>query len=139
VGQRTNRVEEPARLEHDVEKIRNALGEVVGELDRRRHELTDWRLQLRRHAGLLAAVGVGIVAFIGVAVGVKVWRDRRKPRRRFNVSFRPPPPPPEGIGHKVLSAGAAAAIAVVAKAVARRAVGFAEELPERRRSAELRS
>jgi hypothetical protein len=139
VGQTTNRVEEPARLEHDVEKIRDALGEVVGELDRRRHELTDWRLQLRKHVGLLAAVGVGIVAVIGVAVGVKVWRGRRKPRRRFNVSFRPPPPVPESFGHKALSAGAAAAIAVVAKAVAKRAVGFAEELPERRRHAELRS
>jgi hypothetical protein len=139
VGQRTNRVEEPERLEHDVEKIRDALGEVVSELDRRRHELTDWKLQLRKHGGLLIAVGVGLASVIGLAVGIKVFRDRRKPRRRFNVSFRPPPPQPESFGHKVLSAGAAAAIGVVAKAVAKRAVGWADELPDGQRRAELRS
>jgi len=126
VGERTNRVERPEKLEHDVEKIRATLTEVVGELDRRRHALMDWRLQVREHKGLLAGIGAGILLLAGASVFVKIWRARHRPpeplfrRREVRVEQ-------ESIGHKVVSAGAAALVAVTTKALAQRAVGWVED------------
>jgi hypothetical protein len=49
----------------------------VGELDRRRHEMLDWRFQLRRHGRLLGltAAGLGVLSWGAFA-------KRRKGRRR---------------------------------------------------------
>jgi hypothetical protein len=126
VGERTNRIEKPEKLEHDVEKIRATLTEVVGELDRRRHALMDWRLQVREHKGLLAGLGAGVLLLLGTSVGVKLWRARHQPpeplfRRRL------PPVQQESVGHKVVAAGAAALVAVATKALAQRAVGWVED------------
>ena len=92
----------------EVRQILNNLNGIVQELDHRRHELFDWRLQLRRHWGILALVaGVG-AALIGGSMVLKSRRDRearkaltklRKIRRaaaRFvddpdNVAPRQPP------------------------------------------------
>jgi hypothetical protein len=125
VGQKTNRVAEPEKLVHHVEQIREGLTEVVSELDRRRHELMDWRLQLRRNKGPILSVG-GVLALAGgVTAGIVLYRARhRAPLPLFRRRRPPPPVQQESIGHHVLSAGLAALIAVVAKAIAQRAMGW---------------
>jgi hypothetical protein len=66
-------------LERDIETIRGNLGGLIGELDHRRHEALDVRLQLRRHGLLL---GLGLLAVAGVVTGVVLMRRARKRRRR---------------------------------------------------------
>ena len=65
----------PKQIEREIEAIRGDLDGLVGELDRRRHEALDWRLQARRHRReLWIAAGV-----IGVSVlGFAVLRGRRR-------------------------------------------------------------
>jgi hypothetical protein len=50
----------------------------VGELNRRGHELTDIRLQVRRHAlGITASVlAVGVI--VASSIALRVWRSRRR-------------------------------------------------------------
>jgi hypothetical protein len=72
--------ETPRELEHDVERIRGNLTDIVQDLDRRRHEWLDWRLQLRRHP---KEAGVGIAVLVLLAGGVTaliVWEKRRRAR-----------------------------------------------------------
>lgn len=65
--------------EAEIERLRAALSEVAHELDVRRHELLDWRLQLRRH-WLAATVTAG--ALLAVTGGLILWtiEERRRPR-----------------------------------------------------------
>ena len=63
-------------LGHETETTLQELDELVSELDRRRHQAFDWRLQVRRHARALALLGVGVVVVVGV--GVSVARSRRQ-------------------------------------------------------------
>ena len=53
-------------IEHDIESIRGDLGDLVGELDRRRHEALDVRLQLRRHAPTVMTLAAGVCLWIVV-------------------------------------------------------------------------
>jgi len=73
----------PEDLEREVESIRAQMDPVLNELDVRRHELTDWRLQLRRHGPTLVKAGA-VVAGVFVAVGVAkdVGREMRRQVRR---------------------------------------------------------
>jgi hypothetical protein len=64
---------EPRVLEKDVEHLRTRLDRSLAELDRRRHELTDVRLQVRKHPRVAAgAAGLVVLLLGGVAFGV--WR-----------------------------------------------------------------
>ncbi len=74
----------PEDVERDIQSARDHLDPVLHELDVRRHELTDWRLQLRRHGPTIAKAGA-VIAGVFVAVGVAkdVGREvRRQVRRR---------------------------------------------------------
>src|SRR5262249_59070431 len=53
-------------------------GGLVAELDRRRHELMDIRLQARRHALGAALTGVGLLASAAGFVWLGAWRARRR-------------------------------------------------------------
>jgi hypothetical protein len=64
-----------SELEQQIDDVRAELGELVEELDRRRHEALDIRLQLRRHAGLVGVVSASLA--IIVAGRVRVVRRRR--------------------------------------------------------------
>ena len=67
---------EPGEIEREIESIREDLDGLIGELDRRRHEAFDWRLQMRRHQRQLwIAAGVVGVTVIGFTV---VGRRRRR-------------------------------------------------------------
>ncbi len=81
-GERANR--EPRKmareLETEITEIRSRLDRSLAELDRRRHELTDVRLQVRRHPMVAVAAGVTVLALVGgVAYAVWASRQRNKP------------------------------------------------------------
>ena len=81
-GQRTNG--EPRKmtreLETEITEVRTRLDRSLAELDRRRHELTDVRLQVRRHPMVAVAAGVTVLALLGgVAYAVWASRQRNKP------------------------------------------------------------
>jgi hypothetical protein len=69
---------DPQPLEADVVRRRAQLTRLVGELNRRGHELTDIRLQVRRHAlGITASVlAVGVI--VASSIALRVWRSRRR-------------------------------------------------------------
>jgi hypothetical protein len=74
----------PEREAGDIDRLRGELGRLISELDRRRHEALDVRLQLRRHP-LAAAVAVSAAALVLgglVAVAVRRRRRRRSPLHR---------------------------------------------------------
>jgi hypothetical protein len=76
-------------IEAEVDAVRNELTTLVAELDRRRHELFDVKLQLRRHVlpvVLTTLVGSAALA-AAVALGVRRSRQRRTlPARGRRVS-----------------------------------------------------
>jgi len=81
-GQRANG--EPRKmareLETEITEIRSRLDRSLAELDRRRHELTDVRLQVKRHPMVAVAAGVTVLALVGgVAYAVYAARQRNKP------------------------------------------------------------
>jgi len=85
MGEGTDRVngeprKEARELETEITEIRSRLDRSLAELDRRRHELTDVRLQVRRHPLVAVAAGVTVLALVGgVAYAVWASRQRNKP------------------------------------------------------------
>ena len=69
---------DPELLEAEIVRRRHELTALVAELSQRRRDLTDVRLQMRRHAaGVLATVfATGAAAAGAVAYGI--WRTRRR-------------------------------------------------------------
>jgi hypothetical protein len=70
-------------IEQEIEGLRGRLDGVVGELDRRRHEALDVRLQVRRHSTAVATVGV--VAAVLVVGSFVAWRNARRRQDRLLV------------------------------------------------------
>ena len=76
MGERETRlikvVEPDARhLEGEIEHLRSRLDRSLAELDRRRHDLMDYKLQMRKHPqALMVAGGVMLLLFGGVAYSV---------------------------------------------------------------------
>lgn len=114
-------------LKQEIDQIRDDIGGLVTELDHRRHDLFDVERQVRRHGGLLAIVGVGL---IGVTAGAVLLTRRRHRARRslpslavragkalvrlVNDPERQSPPPPS-IGRKIVTAAGAAAASVLVR------------------------
>ena len=76
----------PEALARDIEVVRDDLGEVVGELDRRRHEvLDDVRRQVARHALPIAVIAL---LALGVAAGgIALARSLRRRRQTAATSI----------------------------------------------------
>jgi len=72
-------------LGDEITDVRRRLDVIVMELDRRRHNVTDWKRHLRRHAGTVA-VGALVVA-VGVAAPVLFTRSRSR-RRTLSLMAR---------------------------------------------------
>ncbi len=72
------------RVAGEIDVLRHELGGLVAELDRRRHEALDLRLQVRRHPVLVATVATVGALLLGGAIAliVREARERRKPTRR---------------------------------------------------------
>jgi len=131
----------PEVLEREVEEIRDNISGIVGELDRRRQELVDWRLQLRKHGVLIAAVGASCVVGFGLTVAVGSARRRRRKQpfakaRRLRDAVERMIEHPElvarphpSIGRKALSAIVTVVASALAKTVIRRILDATEPEP----------
>ena len=67
----------PHELEGEISEIRGRLDHSLAELDRRRHEATDIKLQIRRHPGAVAAAG-GVVLLLLGGVAYAIWAAHRR-------------------------------------------------------------
>jgi len=65
-------------LGRESEATRQELDELVMELDRRRHQTFNWRLQVRRHARAMVLLGAGVVVLVGIGVAASTARKRRR-------------------------------------------------------------
>ncbi|HTO97262.1 MAG TPA: hypothetical protein VMK66_09500 [Myxococcales bacterium] len=67
----------PREIEQDIERLRVRLDCSLAELDRRRHELMDVRLQMRRHPAAFAGAGAVVLLLLG-GVGYAIHRSRKR-------------------------------------------------------------
>lgn len=67
----------PREIEREIEHLRLRLDHSLAELDRRRHELMDVRLQMRRHPAIFAGAGAVVVLLLG-GVGFAIYRSRKR-------------------------------------------------------------
>jgi hypothetical protein len=128
-------------LETEITEIRTRLDRSLAELDRRRHELTDVRLQVRRHPMVAVAAGATLLALLGgVAYAVWAARQRNKPvskARRLKHAFSRMMDEPQKVAkseptvpEKILAAaGTAAATILVKKMMERAFEGIGRERP----------
>jgi hypothetical protein len=82
--------EEVRRVTGEIEGLQQDLGSIVSELDRRRRELMDVRLQIRRHP-LVVVAAAGAAALLLGGVVALLLRDRRRrsqPTARIRESRR---------------------------------------------------
>jgi hypothetical protein len=117
--------EDARRLEGEIAKIREDLGALVAELDRRRHELTDVKLQVRRHPREAAIAAVTVVGATAGIVWLAVLRARRRRKyadslgeavTRIMAERERAAPKPSGRG-KIREAATAAVAAVIGEAL----------------------
>lgn len=73
--------ENTRQLDGEIAILRGELARLVAELDRRRHELFDVRLQTRRHALGVTLTGVGLLSAASGLVWLQIWRTRRRQSR----------------------------------------------------------
>ena len=131
--------ETPRQLDSEIATIRGELSALVGEADRRRHELMDVRGQVKRHA---VTVAIGAAATLGAGAAL-VWlgierarrRDRllaRGGRLRQAVSRMIDNPERVAVDQsmpaRILTAAASAVVAVTASKVASRALDWVLDL-----------
>ena len=146
MGERTDRVNgqradgQPRKmareLETEITEIRSRLDRSLAELDRRRHELTDVRLQIRRHPMVAVAAGVTVLALVGgVAYAVYAARQRNKPvskARRLKHALSRMMDEPHKVAkseptvpEKILAAAGTAAATILVKKMMERAFNAA--------------
>jgi len=63
-------------LELRADVARDRLLETIGAIDRKRHEVLDWKLQLRQHAGQILVVSAAMLGGIAFAVGAGIYRAK---------------------------------------------------------------
>lgn len=78
------------RVSGEIDTLRQELGRLVSELDRRRHELLDVKLQVRKHPGVvIAAAGVAALLLGGmVGMAVRKRRQHARPATRAREARR---------------------------------------------------
>ena len=157
MGEGTNRVSaeqrtdgEPRKAARDIEseitEIRSRLDHSLAELDRRRHELTDVRLQVQRHPMIAIAAGVTVVAILGgVAYAIWAARQRRRPiskARRLREALSRMVEDPHKVAkseptvpEKILAAAGTAAATLLTKKLLERAFNTAGREPPTTRRA----
>ena len=154
MGERTNGVSpadgEPGasgRIDQEISTLRQELGDLVGELDRRRREAFDIRLQLRRHPVAASLAGLALAALLGGAIAAAVHDARRRRRtsykaRQLKVAVRRMMRHPERVGRgepppseKIL----AAVVTTAATLLVKRALERAVPRPQQRQEQAARS
>lgn len=119
-------------LARDISRIRDELGALVGELDRRRRELLDVRGHVRRHPAAASLAAAAVVAILGGSVALLVYNTHRKQRaayraKQLRIALGRMVDHPERVargeappGEKILAAvGTAVATLLVKQALAR--------------------
>ena len=87
MGERTNGMKtSPEELEREVESIREGMAPILSELDHRRHDLTDWRHQLRQRGPILLKSLAVVAGLVTVAKLVQRRGRKRRARRGAAVS-----------------------------------------------------
>jgi hypothetical protein len=76
---------DPRAIEEEIVRRRGELGALVGELNLRRHELADVKLQVRRHP---LGVAVAVLAMAATAAGAVALATRRARRRNTLIARR---------------------------------------------------
>jgi hypothetical protein len=126
--------DDPAKIEEKVEQLRDHLGGIAGELDRRRHEAFDLKLQLRRHGTAIGLTAVAMLAVVGGSIAVGAWTHARRQRlmskaHRLRAALARAIAHPDdvartspSVGKKALSAILSATAAVLARTAAQRLV-----------------
>lgn len=125
--------EEPKKIEEEIGVIREDLGLLLGELDRRRHDLLDWRGQLAKNAVPIAIAAVGVAALGGGAVAWAIHRHdvasrpaekRRALKKALDRAIRHPnrvaggkPHPASSLGYKILSVAGSALAAILVRQI----------------------
>jgi hypothetical protein len=69
-------------LEQRADAARARLLGTLAELDRRGHEILDWKLQLRRHSREVSGAFGGLAAGVVLTAGIVAYRVSRRERRR---------------------------------------------------------
>jgi len=130
----SNGREEVDRLRHEVDGLRGNIGALVRELNQRRHDALDLKLQLRRHPSRLVIAGVTVIALVagGIAYIVARLRRRRSIKARvlrLREALRRISAHPERVAErtptvsrKVLAAGGTAVATAIGKRFAKRFV-----------------
>lgn len=132
--------EKVEHLEKDVERIRDNIGALIGELNQRRHDAFDLKLQFRRHTRGFVVVVAALVCSIAGSIAFALARRRRRRsltgrarrlqmamhrlRRTFGRIVAHPDRLEHGPGvtRKVAAAGGAAMASVLGKRLAQRLV-----------------
>ena len=121
-------------LEREVDRIRTNIAELVRELNHRRQDAFDLKLQFREHAGRLVLVGVAVAALIAGTIALAAARIRRRRSIKLRVTrlrdaLRRIAAHPERVAErqpnvprKLLAAGGTAIASALGKRLARRLV-----------------
>jgi hypothetical protein len=75
-------------LEIRADIARDRLLETIDAIDRRRHDVLDWKLQLREHVGRIAFGSAALMGGVALAVAVRVLRARLSAAHRRQERFR---------------------------------------------------
>ena len=121
------------RLDGEIAVVREELSGLVGELDRRRHEVLDVKLQVKRHALGVTLSAIALVTAASGLVWLGMWRAQRRARvlsraGRLREAVSRMVERPERVAAeptlpgKILSAAATAAVATLVKKGLERAV-----------------
>lgn len=110
-------------LGHEITDVRRRLDALVTELDRRRHNVTDWRWYLRRHAGTIALGGLAIALAMAAPVVLARAGGRRRrgkaAERSAAASPHPEPTTAAGLGARTAVAVASTVAEVLATGILR--------------------
>jgi hypothetical protein len=140
-GVRFSRALEPHHIEHEVEGIRTNIDIIVSELDRRRREFLDWRLQMRKHAWWFGAAAAVLAVGIGATIALSVMQSRRRARpmakaRRWRSAFSRMIEHPEWLAREEPGVGKRAVVAAASAFSGGMAKGAAARLMARRELAD---
>jgi hypothetical protein len=124
------------QMEGEISEIRGQLDQSLAELDRRRHEATDVKLQIRRHPAVVAAAG-GVVLLLLGGVAYAIWAARRREQpmnkaKRLKLAFGRMIDEPQKVAkaeptvpEKILAAAGTAAATMLTKKLIERAMNAA--------------
>ena len=81
----------PRAIEREIDHLRTRLDRSLAELDRRRHELTDVGLQMRKHPQVFIGAGAVVALLVG-GVAFSIWRAHKREElpqkaRRFRIAL----------------------------------------------------